>query len=560
MADRSSGRAMTRCMHYVHARRERARNGGAARFSVVAVGASAGGPEVFRAFLATLSPRGGMAFILVQGLDPLCAGMAVDLLCSRTRQTVLQAREGTQIEPDHIYIAPPGRLLEVDGRTLLLSDPPKPLAVGMPFDFLLRSMAEKLGKRAVCVILSGTGNDGSAGSKAIKQAGGLVIAQDPAEAAFDGMPAGAIAAGAVDLVLPVAKMQAALASYGGHRYVRGEALGAPLPSDTGRLKIFDFLPGKTSHDVTPRKAKMLQRRIARASVSDVAQQWLLDAYVPASVLVNRKHQGLYYFGPTDLYLRMPAGAASLDVLASAWAGLRPAIRAACARVTAGSSKQPVVFAGWVKRGGLSVAVTVSAHAVKYGDEALIMLGFRDQPVQEPRSDIASDSAAKGPALVRIEQELGATRKELAAAIRDREIAEEAAGATIEEAMSVSEADVPTLFAGRHFPNFIDKPIREGEPLGAIDNAMDQANSMNERSVRNQETIALIATLTPRERQVMDMVIGGKLNKQIAHILGISVRTIENRRAAMMKKLGVTSLSQLIRLTFEATPRRSAVPL
>src|ERR1700749_2916469 len=122
MADRSPGGAMARCMHHVHARRECTRHGGAARFPVVAVGASAGGLEVLRAFLATLPSRGGMAFILVH-LHPLHANIAADLLSFRTKLIVLEALEGTQIEPDHIYFVPPGRFLEVDGRTLMLSDP-----------------------------------------------------------------------------------------------------------------------------------------------------------------------------------------------------------------------------------------------------------------------------------------------------------------------------------------------------------------------------------------------------------------------------------------------------
>ena len=90
----------------------------------------------------------------------------------------------------------------------------------MPFDFLLQSLAEEFGERAVCIVLSGTGTDGSIGAKAIKEVGGLVIAQDPEEAEYDGMPRSAIATGAVDLVLPLAKIPEALARYGGHRYLK----------------------------------------------------------------------------------------------------------------------------------------------------------------------------------------------------------------------------------------------------------------------------------------------------------------------------------------------------
>ena len=197
-------------------------------FPVVAIGASAGGLEAFRTLLAALPAKSGMAFILVQHLDPTHASMMVELLSPHTTMTVLEAREGMRLEPDHVYIIPPGRFLAVRDGALQLSRPAARQGVRMPFDFLLQSLAEAFGERAVCIVLSGTGTDGSAGAKAIKEAGGLVIAQEPEEAEFDGMPRGAIATGAVDLVLPVAKMPEALARYGGHRYVRSGESGAAL--------------------------------------------------------------------------------------------------------------------------------------------------------------------------------------------------------------------------------------------------------------------------------------------------------------------------------------------
>ena len=135
-----------------------------------------------------------------------------------------------RLEPDHVYVIPPGRYLAVRDGAIRLSRPPAAPTVRMPFDFLLQSLAEEFGERAVCIILSGTATDGSVGAKAIKAAGGLVIAQDPEEAEYDGMPRSAIATGAVDLVLPLAEIPEALAKYGGHRYVRtGKATrGAPL--------------------------------------------------------------------------------------------------------------------------------------------------------------------------------------------------------------------------------------------------------------------------------------------------------------------------------------------
>ena len=173
----------------------------------------------------------------------------------------------------------------------------------------------------------------------------------------------------------------------------------------------------------------------RANVGELAQRALLDAYAPASVLANRKHQGLYYFGPTDLYLKMPAGVASQDLLAAAREGLRPAIRAAFDK-----AGQPAV--GHRRPGDARrprVAVTVTAQIVKHDDEELVLLSFR-----RPAGDTNQTSkrwSSRWPTprgLTRTEQELDATRKELEDAIRDRETAEEEIRAINEEAMSVSE--------------------------------------------------------------------------------------------------------------------------
>ena len=143
----------------------------------------------------------------------------------------------------------------------------------MPFDFLLQSLAEEFGERAVCIILSGTGTDGSVGAKAIKEAGGLVIAQDPEEADYDGMPRSAIATGAVDLVLPLAKIPEALARYGGHRYLRTGKSGAALPHGRrvyARSSI--CCARRRSHDFALYKegtlGRRIERRMAMAGIED----------------------------------------------------------------------------------------------------------------------------------------------------------------------------------------------------------------------------------------------------------------------------------------------------
>ena len=153
------------------------------RFNVVAIGASAGGLEACRKLLSVLPDQTGMAFILVQHLDPTHESLLANLLATHTKMLVQQAAEGMPIGPDCLYVIPPGFYLSVAQGTLHLTDPEVRRGTRLPFDFLLNSMAEEYGPRAACVVLSGTGSDGSLGVGAVRSKRGFVIAQDPAEAA-----------------------------------------------------------------------------------------------------------------------------------------------------------------------------------------------------------------------------------------------------------------------------------------------------------------------------------------------------------------------------------------
>ncbi len=194
---------------------------GRAGFPIVAIGASAGGLDACRKLLDALPAVNGMAFIIVQHLDPSHDSMMADLLAGHTSMPVLLATDGMKIDRERVYVIPPGVYLSVDGKGgLRLSKPQARHGARLPFDFLLNSLAREYGARAVCVVLSGTGADGSLGLKAVKESGGLVIAQDIAEADYDGMPRSAIATGAVDLVLRTAKIAEALVAHErGHVFV-----------------------------------------------------------------------------------------------------------------------------------------------------------------------------------------------------------------------------------------------------------------------------------------------------------------------------------------------------
>jgi two-component system CheB/CheR fusion protein len=230
---------------------------------VVAVGASAGGLDAFSALVRTLPANGDMAFILVQHLDPNHDSLLVELLANCTSMPVREACHGMPIEPGEIYVIPPGAYLALAGSVFQTSEPKAPRAVRLPFDFLLRSVASECGDRAVCVVLSGTGTDGTIGLQAIKQAGGFVIVQDPLEAAYDGMPQSAVSTGVVDLVIPLADMMAALVKR--RDTARVPVRGAVATADTADPfdAILDLLRHKTSHDFRPYKSGTLDRRIER---------------------------------------------------------------------------------------------------------------------------------------------------------------------------------------------------------------------------------------------------------------------------------------------------------
>src|SRR5271170_211907 len=186
---------------------------GRAKFPIVAIGASAGGLEACKKLLDALPDGNGMAFVMVQHLDPSHDSLLVDLLATHTSMEVVQATDGMAIERERVCVIPPGVYLASDEKgALRLSRQLERHGARLPFDFLLNSLAKTFGSRVVCVIMSGTGADGSLGLQAIKAKGGLVVAQDLCEADYDGMPRSAIATGAVDLVLAAVKIAAALAA------------------------------------------------------------------------------------------------------------------------------------------------------------------------------------------------------------------------------------------------------------------------------------------------------------------------------------------------------------
>jgi two-component system CheB/CheR fusion protein len=246
---------------------------------IVAVGASAGGLDAFRALLRGLPADSGMAFVLVQHLDPSHKSLLVNLLSGCTAMPLQQAEQGMLLEPDHVYVIPPGDFLAVQDGTFNVTAPEGARRARLPFDFLLRSLAVERKDRAACIVLSGTGTDGTAGLRVLKAAGGLVIVQSDVEAAYDGMPASAIATGQVDLILPVAEMAAALIRRrdGEVEAVRPDGVKAPVADPFGA--IIDLVRRLTPHDFSAYKPGTLTRRIERRMAMASIKAADVEAYL-----------------------------------------------------------------------------------------------------------------------------------------------------------------------------------------------------------------------------------------------------------------------------------------
>ncbi|MDD5028355.1 MAG: chemotaxis protein CheB, partial [Rhodoferax sp.] len=252
-----------------------------ATFPIVGLGASAGGLAALEAFFAGMPPEAdpGMAFVLVQHLDPDHKSLLTELIARRTRMQVLEVTDGMLVQVNSAYIIPPNRDMAFLNGNLQLLEPAAPRGHRLPIDFLFRSLAADQHERAIGVVLSGTGSDGTLGVRAIKAEGGMVMVQTPASSEFDGMPQSALATGLVDYELPPAEMAAQLMAYVAHAFGRAPRVThavTPL-SENALKKIFVLLRSQTGHDFSQYKPSTIYRRIERRMA--VHQIEALDSYV-----------------------------------------------------------------------------------------------------------------------------------------------------------------------------------------------------------------------------------------------------------------------------------------
>ena len=236
-------------------------------FPVVGVGASAGGLAAFEAFFSAMPPDTdpGIAFVLVQHLAPDHKSILTELIKRYTRMKAYEVTDGMIVRPNCAYIIPPNRDMAFLDGALHLLEPISPRSLRLPIDYFFRSLAQDQRERAICIVLSGTGSDGTLGLRAIKGEGGMAMAQSPETAAYDGMPRSAIATGLVDFVLPPAEMPAQLLAYIGHAL--GGAHRPVLPptaaSQSTLKKVFVLLRNQTGHDFSQYKPNTIARRVER---------------------------------------------------------------------------------------------------------------------------------------------------------------------------------------------------------------------------------------------------------------------------------------------------------
>ena len=232
-------------------------------FPIVGIGASAGGLEALEQFLGHVPAQSGIAFVIIQHLDPTHKGMMPELLQRTTAVKVLQAKDRMKVEPGYAYVIPPNKDMSILHGILHLFAPSTPRGLRLPIDFFFRSLADDEQERSVGVILSGMGSDGTMGLRAIKEKEGLVLVQEPASAKFDSMPRSAIDAGLADIVAPAEDLPGKIVGYFTHSLVIRPGLSVEAKAQTALEKITILLRGHSGHDFSLYKTNTLYRRIER---------------------------------------------------------------------------------------------------------------------------------------------------------------------------------------------------------------------------------------------------------------------------------------------------------
>lgn len=233
---------------------------------IVGLGGSAGALASFEAFFKAMPADSGAAFVVIQHMSPAHKSLLPEILAQHTRMSVVQTRDGMTVEPNCVYVIPPIHDLGLRKGHLFFAEPTPEHGVHMPIDFFFRSLAEDREERAICILFSGAGSDGTFGARAIRGAGGMIIAQDPRTAQFGDMPNSVVAAGLVDYVLPPEQMPQAIVRYLQHPYVKGQARDKCPEAQEKPRDVRDILAlvfAQTGCDFRCYKPATIFRRISR---------------------------------------------------------------------------------------------------------------------------------------------------------------------------------------------------------------------------------------------------------------------------------------------------------
>ncbi|MCJ7515643.1 MAG: PAS domain-containing protein [Dehalococcoidia bacterium] len=234
-------------------------------FPIVGIGSSAGGLEALQELFTNMPSDTGMGFVVVSHLDPSHVSILPELLQKCTAMPVYQAKDGMEVKPNNIYVIPPNKRIGILHGKLILLELAEPYGSRLPIDFFLRALAQDRGRAAICIILSGSGTDGTLGLKAITSENGLAMVQEPNSAKYDGMPRQAIASGLADFILRPSEMPARLVSLAGYskkEFIEERPTATATPPDY-LGKVFLLLRQHTRHDFSQYKPATLNRRIER---------------------------------------------------------------------------------------------------------------------------------------------------------------------------------------------------------------------------------------------------------------------------------------------------------
>jgi len=318
---------------------------------VVAIGASAGGLDALEKLFAALPADCGASFVVIQHLSPDHKSMMASLLARHTRMPVIMVEDDMPIEANQVYLIPPGAIMHLDGRHLRLT-PKSPRALTLPIDVFFQSLASHYGDQSVAVVLSGTGSDGTRGAGAINEAGGLLIAQEPDTAKFDGMPRSVIATGLVDAILPVERIAQRIVAHVTHQ--AGAAAdegplplhyqGGPESAMAGIVHLLQQVGGINFEDYKPGTVRRrIERRMAVRQIASL-ESYLMALQQDRAELLTLKRELLIpvtsFFRDTEAYeslLRLV-----VDPIVSAKEAGQP-IRVWCAGVATGEEAYSIAM-------------------------------------------------------------------------------------------------------------------------------------------------------------------------------------------------------------------------